>query len=88
MKNKKHFREAFHHFIVGFFLTIKGFDKFTYHHMIGGLILAFGIIILLYFLNEIIAKKQGITLKLLVHVFEGLSSATIPRLTLHHEPNR
>ena len=73
MKNKKHFLEAFHHFIVGFFLTIKGFDKFTHHHLIGGLILAFGIIILLYFLYEVLAKKQGRTLKLLVHVFEGVA---------------
>ena len=58
MKNKKHFMEALHHFIVGFFLTIKGFDKFTHHHLIGGLILAFGIIILLYFLYEIWRKSR------------------------------
>ena len=73
MKNKKHILEALHHFIVGFFLTIKGFDKFTHHHLIGGIIFTFGIIILLYFLYEISAKKQGRTLKLLVHLFEGLA---------------
>ncbi len=73
MKNKKHILEAFHHFIVGFFLAIKGVDKFTHHHLIGGLIFTFGIVILLYFLYEISAKKQGRTLKLLVHLFEGLA---------------
>jgi hypothetical protein len=74
MKNKKHILAAFHHFIVGFFLTIKGFDKFTHcHHLIGGFIFTFGIIILFYFLYEISAKKQGRTLKLLVHLFEGLA---------------
>jgi hypothetical protein len=50
----------------------KGLDKFTHYHLIGGLILAFGIIILLYFLYEMLAKNQGRTLRLLVHVFEGV----------------
>jgi hypothetical protein len=71
MKNKKQFIESFHSVNIGFFLTIEGFDKYTDHRLIGGLILAFGIVILLYFFYTIFTKRESTLLKLLLHIFEG-----------------
>ena len=73
MKAKKHILESIHHFIVGFFLILKGYDKMAHHQLIGGVILAFGGIILIYFLYEMLAKKQSRTLKILVHLFEAIA---------------
>lgn len=71
MKNKKKFIESFHSVIIGSYLTVEGFDKFDLNRFIGGLILAFGIIILLYFLYNIFTKRESILLKLLIHLSEG-----------------
>jgi TRAP-type uncharacterized transport system fused permease subunit len=73
MKNKKEFLESFHSVIIGFFLTVEGFDKFTNHRFIGGLILVFGILILLYFLYNILTKRESALLKLIVHLSEGIA---------------
>jgi hypothetical protein len=71
MKNKKKFIESLHSVIIGFYLTIEGFDKFAHNRFIGGLILAFGIIILLYFLYNIFTKRESVLLKLIIHFSEG-----------------
>jgi len=73
MENKKNILKSGHHFIVGFFLTIEGYDKFHRHNFVGGLILFFGIALLLYFAFEVAKKKDGLTLKLLTRLFEALA---------------
>ncbi len=73
MKNKKHLLETIHHFIVGFFLTLKGVDKVLHHPVIGGLILAFGIILLFYFVYDLRGKRESSFLAILAHFFEAVA---------------
>jgi hypothetical protein len=73
MKNKKHLLESIQHFIVGFYLTFEGYDQISCHPIIGGLILFFGLILLIYFFYEIPKKRQDIAFKLFVHLFEGFA---------------
>jgi hypothetical protein len=73
MKNKKHFRESIHHFFIGFILIVEGFDKLHQQTIIGGLMLLFGITLLLYFVYVLIRKKQDFNLKIMAHLFEALT---------------
>ncbi len=66
-------KEAIHHFILGVVLMLKGYDKFSHHPITGGLILLFGIIIIVYFIYDLKVKNQGHVLKFLVHLFEGFA---------------
>lgn len=62
-----------HHFIIGCVLIIKGYDKISHHYnIIGGLILSFGIIIILYFIYVLLKRKQNKNLDAGVHFFEAL----------------
>ena len=73
MKNKKHIFELIQHFIVGFFLTLKGFDKLSHYPIIGSIVLSFGLILLFYFVSELIKAHQSKTLNLLANLFEAVA---------------
>jgi hypothetical protein len=73
MYNKKHFKKAIHHLIIGVLLILKGVDKYSDHQFIGGCIVFMGTVIILYFMFDLIWKKEGIVLKSFVHLFEGLA---------------
>ena len=73
---KKHILEAIQHFIIGFFLAVEGYDKMTHGAgLIGGIILALGIILLAYFVYDLLKAKQSLTLKVMAHLFEGTALA-------------
>jgi hypothetical protein len=73
MKHRKHFLEIFHHLLTGFILTLKGIEKFAHHQLIGLIIMASGIIVLLFFLYDVVKKGMGTVLKILVIGFEGVA---------------
>ena len=74
MKNRKHILEAVQHFIIGFFLAVEGYDKMTHEAgAIGGIILALGIILLAYFVYDLITARRSLTLKVTAHLFEGVA---------------
>jgi uncharacterized membrane protein len=73
MKNRKQLLESIHHFIIGVFLILKGYDKFLHHKIIGSVIFIFGIILLFYFFYDNIKENSGRTLRVLVHLFEGFA---------------
>jgi hypothetical protein len=74
MKKRKHFvPEIFHHLLTGFILTLKGVEKFEHHQAIGLIILASGIIVLLYILYDVIKKGTGSTMQILMCAFEGMA---------------
>ena len=73
MSNRKPISEFIHHLIMGVLLILKGYEKYHHHELIGGLILSFGIILILYFVYGLIRKKKGPVLSFLVHFFEGVT---------------
>ncbi|HTY09382.1 MAG TPA: hypothetical protein VMF29_09490 [Candidatus Edwardsbacteria bacterium] len=74
MKNRKHILEALQHFIVGFFLAAEGYSKITEHDpVIGGIVLALGIVLLLYFTYDLATKRESLRLKVMAHLFEGVA---------------
>jgi hypothetical protein len=72
MKNRKHLLESLHFFLIGFLITTEGFEELHSHAIIGGLMLLFGITLLLYFIYVQIKKKQGFNLKIMAHLFEAV----------------
>ena len=75
MVQKNAFLHTVVHVLIGFSLTLKGYDKFSHHHtIIGSIILAFGIIILFYFFYVLLKKHPSEKLNLLVHWCEALAS--------------
>ena len=62
------------HFILGCVLLLKGFDKVGHHPFIGGIFLAFGIIILVYFFYVLLKGRESEKLALMVHWFEAIAS--------------
>jgi uncharacterized membrane protein YfcA len=75
MVNKNPKLHSLIHFLAGFSLTLKGYDKLSHHHMvIGSIILAFGIIILSYFFYVLLKKHPNKKLDLIVHWFEGFAA--------------
>jgi hypothetical protein len=72
MKNRKHFLESLHFFLIGFLITTEGIEELHNHVIIGGLLLLFGITLLLYFIYAQIKKKQGFSLKVMAHLFEAV----------------
>jgi hypothetical protein len=73
---KKHILEAMTHFVVGFYLAVEGYAKITEHDsVIGSIILGLGVILLGYFIYDLRAKRQGLTLKVMAHLFEGTALA-------------
>jgi hypothetical protein len=72
MKNRKHFLESLHFFLIGFLITTEGIEELHSHVIIGGLMLLFGITLLLYFIYVQIKKTQGFNLKILAHLFEAI----------------
>jgi hypothetical protein len=72
MKNRKHFLESLHFFLIGFLITTEGFEELHNHIIIGGLMLLFGFTLLLYFTYVLINKKQGFNLKIMAHLFEAV----------------
>ena len=72
MKNRKHFLESLHFFLIGFLITIEGIEELHSHIIIGGLMLLFGITLLVYFIYVQIKKTQGFNLKIMAHLFEAV----------------
>ena len=72
MKNRKHFFESIHFFLIGFIITTEGIEELHSHVIIGGLMLLFGITLLLYFIYTQIKKKQGFNLKVMAYLFEAV----------------
>jgi ABC-type transport system involved in cytochrome c biogenesis permease subunit len=72
MKNRKHFLESLHFFLIGFLITTEGIEELHSHVIIGGLMLLFGITLLLYFIYVQIKKTQGFNLKIMAHFFEAI----------------
>jgi len=62
------------HFIMGCVFLFKGYDKFSHHNLIGGIIFFFGIVTLAYFFFSLTRKRKLETLTNLVHWFEALAS--------------
>ena len=73
MTRKKQVLHSIQHFLIGLALTLKGGDKLSHHPFIGGLILSFGIIILVYFFYILIRKPSGTNLSNFVHWFEAIA---------------
>lgn len=74
MAKSKPLLQFFQHFLIGTVLTMKGIDKISHHAMIGSIILAFGIIILVFFVYTLIAKRPSEKLTVLAHWFEGIAA--------------
>jgi TRAP-type uncharacterized transport system fused permease subunit len=74
MGKDRHFLHSIQHFLIGSALTLKGFDKLSHHPFIGGIILSFGIIILIYFFYLLFKKHPSKKLSLLVHWFEAIAA--------------
>jgi hypothetical protein len=74
MKTSKRLPHSVPHFIIGFALVLKGYDKLSHHPVIGSIILSFGIIILAYFFYVLLKKHPAERLNNLVHWFEALAS--------------
>ena len=74
MAGKKQLLQSFTHLLIGIALTLKGWDKIAHHPVIGSIILAFGIIILLYFFYLNLKKHPNEKLDLIVHWFEGIAA--------------
>jgi uncharacterized YccA/Bax inhibitor family protein len=72
MKNRKHFLESLHFFLIGFLITTEGIEELHSHVIIGGLMLLFGITLLLYFIYVQIKKTQSFNLKIMAHFFEAI----------------
>ena len=62
------------HLLLGAVLVLKGIDKIPHHHILGGLILSFGIVVLLYFLYMVLKQKESRTMHILIHLFEAFAS--------------
>jgi uncharacterized membrane protein YfcA len=63
------------HFLAGFSLTLKGFNKLSHHYtLIGSIILAMGVVILVYFFYVLFNKHPSKKLDLLVHWFEAFAA--------------
>jgi uncharacterized membrane protein len=74
MARKKQLLHSLTHLLIGIALTLKGADKLSHHPVIGTIILAFGIIILLYFIYINANKHHSDKLDLIVHCFEGTAA--------------
>jgi uncharacterized membrane protein YfcA len=74
MPKSKPLLQFFQLFLIGTVLTMKGIDKISHHIVIGSIILAFGIIILVYFFYSLLAKKPNEKLTLLAHWFEAIAA--------------
>ena len=72
MAGNKHLLHSFHHLLIGLILILKGSDKFQHHHLLGGLIFLFGVIIILCFIYILLKKDHSTSLAILVHLFEAL----------------
>lgn len=72
MKNRKHFLESLHFFLIGFLITTEGIDELHNHVIIGSLLLFFGITLLLYFIYAQLKKQMGFSLKIMAHLFEAV----------------
>jgi hypothetical protein len=72
MKNRKHFLESLHFFLVGFLITLEGIEEIHNHVILGCIMLLFGITLLLYFAYVQIKMRQGFTLKVMALLFEAL----------------
>ena len=73
MAGNKHLLHSFHHLLIGVILILKGSDKFPHHHLLGGLIFSFGVIIILSFIYIILKKDHSRGLSIIVHLFEALA---------------
>jgi hypothetical protein len=85
MKIRKHLLESIHHFIIGFFLIFKGFDKFYHYKIIGSVIFILGIIFLIYFFYDNLKANSGKSLRVLVHLFEGFAMLLTTYIFYHDE---
>lgn len=74
MTGKKHLLHSIHHLLIAGILILKGYDKYSHHNIIGGLMLFFGIIVLLYFIYMIFKKNESRTMNIVIHLFEALVS--------------
>lgn len=77
MVKNKHRLNSVIHLLLGSTLILKGYDKYSHHNILGGVMLLFGIIVLLYFIYTILKKKESRTMHILIHVFEALVSLFI-----------
>ena len=59
MAGNRHVLHSFHHLLIGAILILKGSDKFPHHHLLGGLIFSFGVIIILCFIYIILKKDHS-----------------------------
>ena len=73
MAGDKHVLHSFHHLLIGAILILKGSDKFQHHHLLGGLIFSFGVIIILSFIYIILKKDHSRSLSIIVHLFEAFA---------------
>ena len=74
MVSSNRFIHSAHHLVVGFALTLKGLDKISHHFVLGGIILLFGLIILVYFFYLIFKKHPLKKLDGIIHWFEAIAS--------------
>ena len=75
MASTKSLLKYFYHPIIAFTLILKGYTKLVSHHsVIGAIILAFGIMILLYFFYVMWKKYADEKLSLMIHWFEAIAS--------------
>ena len=75
MEGRKNKLNAITHLLVSFALVLKGLDKLSHGHpVIGSILLAFGLIILFYFIYLARNKKHSVLLDDLVHLFEALAA--------------
>jgi len=75
MASRKSLLKYIYHPIIAFSLIVKGYTKLISHHsIIGGIILAFGIIIFLYFLYLIWKKHADEKLTVMIHWFEAIAA--------------
>jgi len=66
-----------HHLITGAVLVLKGSDKISHHPVIGSLVLLFGVLILGFFVYNLLQKRHSQHLELMVRWFEALVSLFI-----------
>ena len=82
MEGRKNKLNAITHLLVSFVLILKGLDKFSHgHHIIGSILLAFGLTILVYFIYLARNKRHSVLLDDLVHLFEALAALFVAYLT-------
>jgi hypothetical protein len=73
MKIVRHRLEALLPFIIGFSLTVEGWEKVPEETFAGMLIMLFGVTLLVYALYALKKKGQEFVLKVAVHLFEAVT---------------